>query len=68
MALGPVDADGDLSTGGAELLEEAAIGADPQVVLSDLHLQGSWPSPDVPPGTHAGPAPRPPAPGLTAQR
>lgn len=39
MALGPVDANGDLGTGGAQLLEEAAIGADPQVVLSDLHLQ-----------------------------
>lgn len=38
VALGPVDADGDLSTGGAQLLEEAAVGADPQVVLGDLHL------------------------------
>lgn len=39
MALGPVDADGDLSAGGAEFLEEAAISTDPQVILSYLHLQ-----------------------------
>lgn len=39
MALSPVDADGDLSTGGAEFLEEAAISSDPQVILSYLHLQ-----------------------------
>lgn len=39
MALGPVDADGDLSAGGAEFLEEAAVSTDPQVILSNLHLQ-----------------------------
>lgn len=39
VALRSVDADGDLGAGGAELLEEAAIGADPQVVLGDLHLR-----------------------------
>lgn len=39
MALGPVDADGDLGAGGAEFLEEAAVSADPQVVLGYLHLQ-----------------------------
>lgn len=39
MALGPVDANGDLSTGGAEFLEEAAISTDPQVILGYLHLR-----------------------------
>lgn len=38
MQLRPVNADGDLSAGGAELLEEAPVGPDPQVVLRDLHL------------------------------
>lgn len=38
VRLRPVNADGDLSTGGAEFLEEAPVGADPQVVLCDLHL------------------------------
>ena len=46
VALGPVDADRDLGAGGAQLLEEAAIGADPQVVLRDLHLQRrAWAGP-----------------------
>lgn len=39
MALSPVDADGDLSTGGTEFLEEAAISSDPQVILGYLHLR-----------------------------
>lgn len=39
VALGPVDANRDLSTGGAEFLEEAAVSTDPQVILSYLHLQ-----------------------------
>lgn len=38
MALSPVDADGDLSTGGAEFLKEAAVSSDPQVILGYLHL------------------------------
>lgn len=38
VRLRPVNANGDLSTGGTELLEEAPVGADPQVVLCDLHL------------------------------
>lgn len=38
MRLSPVDADGDVSIGGAQLLVEAAVGADPQVVLCDFHL------------------------------
>lgn len=45
MALGPVDADGDLGAGGAEFLEEAAVSADPQVVLGYLHcteVAGAW--------------------------
>lgn len=37
------DADGDLGAGGAELLEEAAVRADPQVALGDFHLQGRSP-------------------------
>lgn len=40
MALSPVDADGDLSTGGAEFLEEPAVSSDPQVILGYLHLRG----------------------------
>lgn len=43
MTLCPVDADGDLGAGGAELLEEAAVRADPQVALGDFHLQGRSP-------------------------
>ena len=43
MALCPVDANGDLGAGGAELLEEAAVRADPQVALGDFHLQGGSP-------------------------
>lgn len=39
MALSPVDADGDLSTGGTEFLEKAAISSDPQVILGYLHLR-----------------------------
>lgn len=39
VALSPVDANRDLGTGGAELLEEAAVSADPQVILGYLHLQ-----------------------------
>lgn len=38
VRLSPVDADGDVSIGGAQLLVEAAVGADPQVVLCDFHL------------------------------
>lgn len=38
VRLGPVDANGDVSVGGAQLLVEAAVGADPQVVLCDFHL------------------------------
>lgn len=39
VALGPVDADGDLGAGGAEFLEEATISTDPQVIFGYLHLQ-----------------------------
>lgn len=39
MRLGAVDPDGDLSAGGAELLEESAVSPDPQVLLCDLHLR-----------------------------
>lgn len=39
VALGPVDADGNLGTGGAELLEEPAVCANPQVLLRDFHLE-----------------------------
>lgn len=38
VGLRAVDADGNLRAGGAELLEEAAVRPDPQVVLRDLHL------------------------------
>lgn len=38
MRLGAIDPDGDLSAGRTELLEEATVRADPQVVLRDLHL------------------------------
>lgn len=38
VRLSPVDANGDVSVGGAQLLVEAAVGADPQVVLRDFHL------------------------------
>lgn len=41
VGLGPVDPDGDLSTGGAEFLEESAVSADPQVLLCDFHLKQS---------------------------
>lgn len=37
----PVDPDGDLSTGGAEFLEQSAVGTDPQVLLCDFHLKQS---------------------------
>lgn len=39
VRLRPVNPDGNLCAGGAELLEEAAICPDPQVVFSDLHLR-----------------------------
>ncbi len=39
MCLGPVDADGNVSTGGAQFLVEPAVGADPQVILCDFHLK-----------------------------
>lgn len=39
MGFCPVDPDGDLSTGGAELLEQSAVGTDPQVLLCDFHLK-----------------------------
>ena len=73
MALGPVDADGDLGAGGAQLLEEAAVGADPQVVLCDLHLeQGSlgWAGLGREDPPQQGPPARPArlAQALTAQR
>lgn len=58
MALGPVDADGDLGAGGAEFLEEAAISTDPQVILCYLHLQRVG-SPEL-----RGMATAPTAPGL----
>lgn len=38
VRLRPVNPNWNLSTGGAELLEEAAVGPDPQVIFSDLHL------------------------------
>lgn len=38
MRLGAIDADGDLSARGTELLEEPAISSDPQVLLRYLHL------------------------------
>lgn len=38
MGLGAVDPDGNVSGGGAELLIEASVRADPQVILTDLHL------------------------------
>lgn len=38
MRLSAIDPDGDLSAGGAELLEEATIRPDPQVLLRYLHL------------------------------
>lgn len=38
MRLGAVNSDGDLSAGGTELLEEAAVRPDPQVLLRYLHL------------------------------
>ena len=38
MGLGAVNPDGDLRAGGTKLLEESAIGPDPQVLLCDLHL------------------------------
>lgn len=39
MALGAVDADGDLGAGGAQLLKEPPVRADPQVLLCDFHLE-----------------------------
>lgn len=39
MSLCPVDADGNVSIGGAQLLIESAVGADPQVILCDFHLE-----------------------------
>lgn len=42
MRLCAVDADGDLSAGGTELLEESAVRPDPQVLLGDLHLKDQW--------------------------
>lgn len=38
MRLGAIDADGDLSARGTELLEESAVSSDPQVLLRYLHL------------------------------
>lgn len=38
MRLSAIDPDGDLSAGRTELLEEAAICPDPQVLLRYLHL------------------------------
>lgn len=38
MRLRPVNPDGNLRTGGAELLEEAAVRPDPEVIFGDLHL------------------------------
>lgn len=38
MRLRPVNPDGNLRAGGAELLEEAAVRPDPEVIFSDLHL------------------------------
>lgn len=38
VRLCPVNPNGNLRTGGAELLEEAAVRPDPQVIFSDLHL------------------------------
>lgn len=39
MCLCPVDANGNVSVGGAQFLVEPAVGADPQVILCDLHLE-----------------------------
>lgn len=39
MCLCPVDADGNVSVGGAQFLVEPAVGADPQVILCDFHLE-----------------------------
>ena len=47
VCLRPVDADGNVSIGGAEFLVESTVGADPQVVLCDFHLENqqhnNWP-------------------------
>lgn len=39
VGLSPVDAYWDVSSGGAEFLVEPAVGADPQVILCDFHLE-----------------------------
>lgn len=39
MRLGAIDPDGDLCAGGAQLLEEPAVGPDPQILLGYLHLR-----------------------------
>lgn len=39
VRLRTVNADGDLSTGGTELLEESAVSPDPQVLFCDFHLR-----------------------------
>lgn len=41
VRFGPVDPNGNLCAGRAELLEEAAVRPDPQVIFSDLHLARS---------------------------
>ena len=38
MRLCPVNPDGNLRARGAELLEEAAVRPDPQIIFGDLHL------------------------------
>ena len=37
--LGAVDTDGDLASGGAQLLVQAAVGSNPQVFLAYFHLE-----------------------------
>lgn len=39
MGLCPIDPDRNFSTGGAELLEQSAIRADPQILLFYFHLE-----------------------------
>lgn len=42
VGLSSVDAYGNVSSGGAQFLVEPAVGANPQVVLSDSHLENKW--------------------------
>lgn len=39
LRLGPVDPNGDVSTGGAQLLIEPGVRSDPEVLLGDLYLE-----------------------------